>query len=157
MSQDPRPAPVVRLPVLPSTDRLEQWRRQSAEPPAASADLALTSHVNRTEAGGLAALNRHPLEDAVVQALRTVYDPELPVNVYDLGLVYRLDISPENDVSIAMTLTAPGCPVAGTLPPEVARRVEAVPGVRSARVELVWQPTWSREMMSEVARLELGL
>ena len=96
-------------------------------------------------------------EDVVIEALREVYDPELPVNIYDLGLIYEIDIGPENDVLVKMTLTAPGCPVAGTLPPEVGRRIEKVPGVRSAKVELVWQPTWSREMMSEVAKLELGL
>ncbi|MFI5378486.1 MAG: SUF system Fe-S cluster assembly protein [Tepidisphaerales bacterium] len=117
----------------------------------------MTSHVNRHESSGLAALGRSPIEEQVVSALRAVYDPELPVNIYDLGLIYSIDISPDNRVHVKMTLTAPGCPVAGTLPPEVQQRIESIPGVTGATVELVWQPTWGREMMSEVARLELGL
>ncbi len=97
------------------------------------------------------------LRSRVVDAIRTVYDPEIPVNVYDLGLIYDLLIGPGNDVAIRMTLTAPACPVAGTLPGEVERAVGAVPGVGKARVELVWDPPWSRERMSEAARLELGM
>ncbi|MGA2497481.1 MAG: SUF system Fe-S cluster assembly protein [Tepidisphaeraceae bacterium] len=117
----------------------------------------MTSHVNRHENSGLAALGRNPLEEKIVDALRAVYDPELPVNIYDLGLIYSIDISADNRIQVKMTLTAPGCPVAGTLPPEVQRRIETVPGVAGATVELVWQPIWGREMMSEIARLELGL
>jgi FeS assembly SUF system protein len=97
------------------------------------------------------------LRGRVVEAIRTVYDPELPVNVYDLGLIYDLEIDAEQKVSIRMTLTAPACPVAGTLPGEVQRAVGAVPGVRAARVELVWDPPWAVERMSEAARLELGM
>jgi|WetSurMetagenome_2_1015567.scaffolds.fasta_scaffold490694_1 FeS assembly SUF system protein len=145
------------LNVLPSSSKLDQWRQESGPSAASSPEFALVSHVNRAESAGLDLLSRHPLEEAVVQALRGVFDPELPVNIYDLGLVYEIVVSPESEVAVKMTLTAPGCPVAGTLPPEIQRRIESVPGVRKAAVELVWQPPWGREMMSELARLELGL
>ena len=97
------------------------------------------------------------LKVRVIDALRTVYDPEIPVNVYDLGLVYGLDVSDAGAVSIRMTLTAPGCPVAQTFPGMVEQTVRSVPGVTDARVELVWDPPWSRDRMSEAARLELGM
>ena len=144
----------MSLNVLPSSDKVEQMRRSPA--PAAAGD-ANTSHVNRVENSGLAALKQHPVEEKVVQVLRTIYDPELPVNLYDLGLIYDIIVNEKNEVRVIMTLTAPGCPVAGTLPPMVESKVENIAEVTSATVELVWQPTWTREMMSEVARLELGL
>ena len=97
------------------------------------------------------------LEQRVIAALRAVYDPEIPVNIYDLGLIYELDVSEAGVVSIRMTLTAPGCPVAQTFPGTVEQAVRSVPGVTEARVELVWDPPWSREKMSEAARLELGM
>lgn len=98
------------------------------------------------------------LEARVIAALRTVYDPELPVNIYDLGLIYALDVDEtEGKVRIQMTLTAPGCPVAQTFPATVEDAVEAVEGVHEARVDLVWEPQWSKDRMSEAARLELGL
>jgi FeS assembly SUF system protein len=98
------------------------------------------------------------LEGRVIAALRTVYDPELPVNIYDLGLVYALDVEEAaGKVQIRMTLTAPGCPVAQTFPATVVGAVEAVTGVSEARVELVWDPPWSKDRMSEAARLALGL
>jgi FeS assembly SUF system protein len=97
------------------------------------------------------------IEQKVIAALRSVYDPEIPVNIYELGLVYDIDIDAENRVHVRMTLTAPGCPVAGSLPGQVESRIETIPEVSSATVELVWDPPWTREMMSEVARLELGL
>jgi len=97
------------------------------------------------------------LEPRVIQALRTVYDPEIPVNIYDLGLVYALDVDDAGAVRIRMTLTAPGCPVAQTFPATVEQTVASVSGVTDARVELVWEPPWSREMMSEAARLQLGM
>ncbi len=98
----------------------------------------------------------HPLFDAVVEACRTVYDPEIPVNIYDLGLIYTIDISDEGVVNIKMTLTAPGCPVAGDMPGWVSDAVLAVPGVSGIDVQLVWEPQWGMEMMSDEARLELG-
>ena len=97
------------------------------------------------------------LEERVVAALRTVYDPEIPINIHELGLIYHLEITPEGAVSIQMTLTSPACPVAGALPEEVRRKVAAVPGVTSAKVELVWDPPWDKSRMSEEAQLQLGL
>ncbi len=98
----------------------------------------------------------HPLYDNVVEACRTVHDPEIPVNIYDLGLVYTIDISPEGHVEILMTLTAPGCPVAGEMPGWVAEAVEPLPGIQTVNVQLVWEPPWGMEMLSDEARLELG-
>ena len=98
----------------------------------------------------------HPLYDDVVEACRTVYDPEIPVNIYDLGLIYTIDITPENAVTIKMTLTAPGCPVAGEMPGWVASAVEPLAGVKQVDVEMVWEPQWGMDMMSDEARLELG-
>ena len=98
----------------------------------------------------------HPLYEDVVSACRTVYDPESPVNIFDLGLVYTIDISPENEVRIIMTLTAPGCPVAGEMPGWVADAVEPLPGVKNVDVQMTFEPQWGMEMMSDEARLELG-
>ena len=98
----------------------------------------------------------HPLYDAVADACRSVYDPEIPVNIFDLGLIYTIDISEENDVRIIMTLTAPGCPVAGDMPGWIIDAVSPVAGVKSVDVQLTWEPPWGMEMMSDEARLELG-
>ena len=98
-----------------------------------------------------------PLRDRLIAALRTVRDPEIPVNIYDLGLIYRLDVDTQGVVLVEMTLTAPACPVAGTLPGEVGRVIDAVPGVTDATVRVVWDPPWSQERMSEEALLQLGL
>ena len=98
----------------------------------------------------------HPLHENVVDAIRTVFDPEIPVNIYDLGLVYTIKINDENDVKVIMTLTAPGCPVAGEMPGWVSDAVGPVAGVKSVDVELTWEPQWGMDMMSDEARLELG-
>lgn len=97
-----------------------------------------------------------PLREAIIGALRTVFDPEIPVNIYDLGLIYRLDIGTGNEVMLDMTLTAPGCPVAQTFPETVRQAVLSVEGVKDCKVELVWEPPWTMDKMSEEARLELG-
>ncbi len=97
------------------------------------------------------------LREQVVEALRGVYDPEIPVNIYDLGLVYKLDVGDAGMVNIDMTLTAPGCPVAQTFPGTVECAVRCVPGVSDVHVELVWDPPWTQERMTEAARLQLGL
>ncbi|MBB5222153.1 FeS assembly SUF system protein [Amaricoccus macauensis] len=98
----------------------------------------------------------HPLYDAVVEACRSVYDPEIPVNIFDLGLIYTVAINEAGDVAITMTLTAPGCPVAADMPGWVSDAVSVVPGVRQVDVDLVWDPQWGMDMMSDEARLELG-
>lgn len=97
------------------------------------------------------------LEEQVIQALKTVYDPEIPVDIYELGLIYGIDIDSKGHASILMTLTAPGCPVAASMPEWVRGAVESVDGVESADVELVWEPPWTTEMMSMRAKLELNL
>ena len=97
------------------------------------------------------------LEGKVIEALREIFDPEIPVNIYELGLIYDVKVNPDQTVHITMTLTAPGCPVAGSLPGEVEKKVEAIPEVKSADVELVWEPAWSRDRMSEAALLTLGM
>ncbi|UCF66397.1 MAG: SUF system Fe-S cluster assembly protein [Acidobacteriota bacterium] len=96
------------------------------------------------------------LRQQIVDALCSVYDPEIPVNIYSLGLIYDIDINDAHQVMIRMTLTSPACPVAGSLPGEVERKVAGVPGVASAHVELVWDPPWNPSLMSEEAKLELG-
>lgn len=97
------------------------------------------------------------LRDELIAALRTVYDPEIPVNIYDLGLIYALDIAPEGRISIDMTLTAPACPVAGTFPATVEARLLEVPGVSEVKVKLVWEPAWSMDRMPDETKLQLGL
>lgn len=97
------------------------------------------------------------IRDRVVDALKMVYDPEIPVNIYELGLIYGIEISAEGVVDINMTLTSPACPVAGSLPGEVQARVESVEGVEKVAVELVWDPPWSMDRMTEEARLQLGM
>lgn len=97
------------------------------------------------------------LRERVIDALRTVFDPEIPVNIYELGLIYGVEVSDDGAVEIAMTLTAPNCPAAGQLPVEVDDKVQALEGVTDVRVRLVWDPPWDQSRMSEAARLELGL
>ena len=97
------------------------------------------------------------IREEVIALLRTVFDPEIPINVYELGLIYGIDVEPTGQVHVRMTLTAPACPVAGTLPGEVEDKIRAIPGVRDVRVELVWDPPWSPDKMSEAARLQLNL
>lgn len=96
------------------------------------------------------------LENKIVDMLKTIYDPEIPVDVYELGLIYEVKISPENHVEIDMTLTSPNCPVAETMPKEVEEKVASVEGVASCKVNIVFEPTWDKDMMSEEAKLELG-
>ena len=98
----------------------------------------------------------HPLYGKIVDACKTVYDPEIPVNIYDLGLIYTIEISEDNDAKILMSLTAPGCPVAGEMPGWVSDAVKPIEGLKSVHVEIVWEPQWGMEMMSDEARLELG-
>ncbi len=110
-----------------------------------------------TEATSTEATSTEAIEEAVVDALRTVFDPEIPVNIYELGLVYSVSCDRAGHVDITMTLTSPACPVAGILPGEVEQKAESVAGVKSAKAEVVWDPVWNPSMMSEAARLELGM
>lgn len=97
------------------------------------------------------------LKDVVTETLRTVYDPEIPVNIYELGLVYNVSVTPRGLVEVRMTLTSPACPVAGTLPGDVERKLRALDWVAEAAVILVWEPPWTKSMMSEAAKLELNI
>ncbi len=96
------------------------------------------------------------IRERVIDAIRTIYDPEIPINIWEVGLIYDVDVSADGVVKVVMTLTSPACPVAESLPPEVEQKVSAVDGVRGASVEVTWEPPWDPEMMSEAARLELG-
>jgi FeS assembly SUF system protein len=97
------------------------------------------------------------LRDQIVEVLKTVYDPEIPVNIWEIGLIYEVNVDESGNAHVLMTLTSPNCPVAESLPPEVEEKVAAVEGVSSARVEITWDPPWDPEMMSEAAQLELGM
>jgi FeS assembly SUF system protein len=118
--------------------------------PAAGAPLPASA----TPSG---AVDVNDVEEKVIDALKTCYDPEIPINIYELGLVYDIDVDPQGSVLIKMTLTSPACPVAGSLPPEVEAKVRAIPGVTAAKVEVVWEPPWTQERISEAAKLQLGL
>ncbi|MHB8338442.1 MAG: iron-sulfur cluster assembly protein [Ignavibacteriaceae bacterium] len=102
-------------------------------------------------------INKQELEEKIIQVLKTCYDPEIPVDIFELGLIYQIRIDNEANVKISMTLTSPACPVAGSLPPEVAEKVRVMPEVKSVDIELVWNPPWDRDMMSEYAKVELGM
>jgi FeS assembly SUF system protein len=117
----------------------------------------LTENGSGTAIEGVDTPERKVLAEGVVEALKTIFDPEIPLNIYDLGLIYRLIFGTGNSVRIEMTLTAPGCPVAGAIVEEVRRKVLDVSGVGEVEVELVWEPAWTKERLSEEARLELGL
>jgi FeS assembly SUF system protein len=157
---DPKQQPEkVPLPVLPNSGKVEQLKGEPrlAPNPATPAYAGHTNRIAPNIPPHLKPLEQRLLEGKVIAALRTIYDPEIPVDIYELGLIYDIEIDPENKVHIRMTLTAPACPVAGTLPGEVEKKVENIPEVKSAAVELVWDPPWSKDMMSEAAMLQLGL
>jgi FeS assembly SUF system protein len=101
-------------------------------------------------------VNKEEIRQSIVVALKTIYDPEIPVDIYELGLVYDIAIDDNSEVKINMTLTSPSCPVAETLPPEVEQKVASVPGVNGCKVEITWDPPWDKSMMSQEAMLELG-
>jgi FeS assembly SUF system protein len=126
------------------------------KPPAESA-LPETPPVPAAPAADLTPEQIQSLEKEIINVLCTCFDPEIPVNVYELGLIYDIDIRPTGAVGIRMTLTSPACPVAGSLPPEVEGKVRRVPGVTSAKVDVVWDPPWTPKLMSEAAKLQLGM
>lgn len=96
------------------------------------------------------------LEQEVIQTLKTCYDPEIPVDIYELGLIYEIKIDDENNAYVKMTLTSPMCPVAGSLPGEVQNKLKTIPGINDVYIDLVWNPPWDRDMMSDIAKIELG-
>ncbi len=96
------------------------------------------------------------IRDDVINVLKTCYDPEIPVDIFELGLIYEVNVDPANNVHVLMTLTSPSCPVAETLPPEVEEKIKGIPGIGNVKLDLTWEPSWTQEMMSEAAKLELG-
>ena len=137
-------APYQRLPL-----DLEKPVVTGPSPAAGSeADPPSTSAAGRVDV--------QDVEEKVIAALATCFDPEIPVNIYELGLIYDVKVAPDGQVRILMTLTSPACPAAASLPGEVQAKTRAVPGVRDAQVELVWDPPWTPERMSEAAKLQLG-
>ncbi|MPY71901.1 MAG: SUF system Fe-S cluster assembly protein [Alphaproteobacteria bacterium] len=125
-------------------------------PVAGMTDAEAAPRTEQDASGNAAPVNAAMLEPRIIEALSTVYDPEIPVNIYELGLIYDVDIHPNGDLDIRMTLTSPACPVAGTLPLEVESKAGEVEGVGNVTVELVWDPPWTPDRMTEAAKLELG-
>ncbi|MBL4670358.1 MAG: DUF59 domain-containing protein [Flavobacteriales bacterium] len=101
-------------------------------------------------------ISKKDVEELIIETLKTIYDPEIPVDVYEMGLIYEINVDDDFNVEIIMTLTSPSCPVAESMPEEIRQKVEAMWSVKSATVELAWEPPWDKEMMSEEAKLELG-
>ncbi len=102
-------------------------------------------------------MNTEIIKQKVIECLQTIYDPEIPVNIYEMGMVYEINVLPINNVQIVMTLTTPNCPAAQSLPVEVDQKVRAIEGVNDVHVAVTWTPPWNRSMMSEAAQLELGM
>ncbi len=141
----------VALPVLQKGDTTP-----AALPSALSSFLAERDQpMHRSPANLPTALRS--IEATVVEVLRTIYDPEIPINIYDLGLIYEINVEPDTHVNVKMTLTAPNCPVAGSLPAQVESKIENIPEVKSADVELVWEPAWDKSRLSEASLLDLGM
>jgi len=118
---------------------------------------ALSSTQNNSDSGADVQAGGRSVRDRIITALRTVYDPEIPVNIYDLGLIYRIDILADGSVDVDMTLTTVGCPVAHIMPGQAQQAIEQVDGVANVSVNLVWDPPWTQDRLSDVARLELGM
>ena len=102
-------------------------------------------------------ISKQELEEKIISVLKTLYDPEIPVDIFELGLIYEVGIGDDAKVDIKMTLTSPACPVAGTLPPEVEMKVMSIPEVKDAKVNIVWSPPWDKDMMSDAAKVKLGM
>jgi FeS assembly SUF system protein len=124
-------------------------------PPVGGAEAPAASQAQSSDCDG--PISREKLEEMVVDAIRTVYDPEIPVNIYDLGLIYDLRVDESNKVMIKMTLTTPACPIAGQMPGMVEKAVTYLDAVSGCEVELVWDPAWNPDMMTEAARLQLNI
>lgn len=162
MADEPKqPGSIQSLPVLPNSGKVDQLKAElqqerAKQPDSLAKQLARQNVIDRA-LDQTKSPRQKMIEEKVIAAVSTVYDPEIPVNIYDLGLIYEIDVKEDDSVYVKMTLTAPGCPVAGTLPGEVERKIENIPEVKSATVELVWEPAWDKSRMSEAALLELGL
>lgn len=137
------PSRKIPLDVLPAHPAAAQDR--NAAPPDPPSQTTQDSPLQTT------------IRQKVIEVLKKIYDPEIPINIYELGLIYAIEVTPSGGVLVRMTLTAPACPVAESLPPEVEAKIQAIPEVTCATVDLVWDPPWDRDRMSEAARLALGL
>jgi FeS assembly SUF system protein len=145
------------LNVLPDPQQEAAIKAMADAQAAQAARAAEPKPVENPSGKILTPLEKKLLEGQVIKAVRQIYDPEIPVNIYELGLIYSIVVDDTAGVTVQMTLTAPACPVAGSLPGEVEKRIEAIPDVRSATVDLVWEPAWSKDRMSELARLTLDM
>lgn len=172
-------APKLSLNVLPHSGKVDELRRavraaglpagpqgnvmMSDNPPVPAAASTEPSSLEKSAAlSGSSeqpgqAMQKKLLEAKIIGVLRKIYDPEIPLDIYELGLIYDIEIRDDNSVKVQMTLTAPACPVAGSLPGQVEQQIESIPEVKSADVVLVWDPPWSRDRMSEAALLQLGM
>ena len=156
----PNEALAAKPPQKPKRARVEDAVDPEAETPRETMERKrdyLDGFLQKKPEGLKAGEPGGDLYEAVVAALKEIYDPEIPVNIYDLGLIYAVEVSDEADVVVTMTLTTPHCPVAETMPGEVELRAASVPGVRDAEVNLVWDPPWGPDKMTDEARLELGM
>ncbi len=149
------PHSLLSLDVIKPNAKVEELQQQAAAEPTVKklVDMNVIDRALDTSKPPRAKL----IEGKVIAALQSVFDPEIPVNIYDLGLIYEIKVDEKDHVDVTMTLTAPACPVAGTLPGEVEKKIEQIPEVASAKVNLVWEPAWDRSRMSETAMLELGM
>ena len=155
MNEEPLPTPHRQpLNVLPDPQQEAALKALAELQAAKSVEI---KPVNDKPVKLLTPLEKKLLEGLVIKAVRQIYDPEIPVNIYELGLIYSIDVDDTGGVKVKMTLTAPACPVAGSLPGEVEKRIESIPEVRSAEVDLVWEPSWSKDRMSELARMTLDM
>ncbi len=132
-----------------STSAAEDTPKPASQQPEAGGDQTSMSPVEKLQA--------QALEARIVETLRTIFDPEIPINIYEMGLIYNVDVDASGNVDVRMTLTSPMCPVAESLPAEVQTKVKAVDGVTDTKIDLVWDPPWTPEKMSEAARLQLNL
>ena len=131
---------------------MNDWNVDALKAPAAEPDRA-----DNPEVGGADAARTAELQPKVVEAIKTVFDPEIPVDIYELGLIYDIWADAESNVAVKMTLTSPACPSAQQIPSEVRWKVKAIEGVKDCSVEIVWEPTWDKDRMSEAAKLQLGM
>ncbi len=130
---------------------------ESTKPAEVSTTPVESTSTNPVAEPGSQPVNTAALREKIVGVMRTIYDPEIPVNIYEIGLIYSIDVEANGATHIRMTLTSPACPAAGTLPGEVEDKARRVEGVSSVKVDVVWDPTWSPSMMSETAKLQLGM
>ncbi len=144
------PVPVPTPPVPPSVET-------AAETAAEVANAAAPARKWTADMRQATPVPEGAIGESILNVLRTCYDPEIPVNIYELGLIYSIEVDSEQNAWVVMTLTSPMCPVAGSLPPEVEGKVASVEGVKSAKVDVVWEPPWTPDMMTEAAKLELGM